>query len=261
MSKLNQKNRTSLLKKFENLLEIMDTLREKCPWDKVQTLQSLRELTLEESYELSDAIIEKNVTSIIEELGDLLLHIIFYAKILEETTHQGIGTIMECIGEKLIRRHPHIYGKEQAKTVDEVSKNWEKIKQGKEGKESILSGVPKSAPALNKSIIVQKKAAGIGFDFESEKEAWEKVCEEIEELKKEKDQKKREDELGDVLFSLINWARKTAIDPDYALRKTVDKFVKRFQFIEHKSFDKGKRLTDLSKDEMEYLWEKSKNSE
>lgn len=250
--------RNNSTKSFQSLLEIVDTLRKKCPWDQSQTLESLRELTIEECYELSDAILASDDENIIEEIGDILLHVLFYSKIMEEKNGRGIEKVIEVLRKKLIRRHPHIYGNERAETVKDVSKNWEKIKLKEKTGNSILSGVPKSAPPIKKSLIIQKKVATIGFDFENEHRAWEKIEEEIQELKKEKNKQDVENELGDVLFSLINWARKKGLDPHKALNHTAEKFTKRFSFIETECLKNQKSLIETSPKEMDRLWEISK---
>ncbi|MBL4744933.1 MAG: nucleoside triphosphate pyrophosphohydrolase [Flavobacteriaceae bacterium] len=249
-------NRKQQLDAFERLLDIMDELRLKCPWDKKQTFQSLRHLTIEETYELGDAILDNNQEEIKKELGDLLLHIIFYAKIGSETGHFDIADVAHEISEKLIFRHPHIYGDVKVANEEEVKQNWEKLKL-KEGKSSVLEGVPKSLPALVKAARIQEKVAGVGFAWKQNSQAWAKIKEEILELEQEiahKDQDAIEDEFGDVLFALINYARYLKINPENALERTNKKFISRFQFIEKKAKEQGRSITDLSLNEMERLW-------
>jgi len=247
------------LQAFERLLTIMDDLREKCPWDKKQTIQSLRHLTIEETYELADAILDENMEDIKEEIGDILLHMVFYSKIASETNDFDIADSLNAVCDKLVERHPHIYGDVKAETEEEVKRNWEKIKL-KSGKKSVLEGVPKSLPALVKASRIQEKARGIGFDWDNKDQVWEKVIEEIEELKVEIDSNsnKIEDEFGDVLFSLINYARFIGVNPENALEKTNKKFIKRFQYLEIESKKDGKELSEMSLEEMDLYWEKAK---
>jgi len=244
---------------FERLLNIMDELREKCPWDKKQTMQTLRHLTIEESYELTDAILDNDLDEVKKELGDLMLHIVFYSKIASETKEFNIADVMNGICEKLIHRHPHIYGDVEVADEEEVKRNWEKLKL-KEGKESVLEGVPKSLPALVKAMRIQEKARGIGFDWDNETQVWDKVKEEVEELQVELDAKsdKIEDEFGDVLFSLINYSRFINVNPETALEKTNKKFINRFQYMERETKKEGKELSDMSLEEMDVYWEKAK---
>ena len=252
-------SRDKQIKAFEKLLDIMDEIREKCPWDRKQTMQSLRHLTIEETYELGDAILDNNRIEIQKELGDLLLHIVFYAKIASENNDFDIENVIDSINEKLINRHPHVFGNVIAKTEEEVAKNWEKLKL-KEGRDSVLSGVPKSLPALVKASRMQDKAASVGFDWDRREQVFEKVQEEINELHIEVEAKSEqiEAEFGDVLFSLINYARFINVDPESALERTNKKFIKRFQFIEKEASKEGKQLTDMSLDDMMLHWEKSK---
>ncbi len=253
-------NKKAALVSFEKLLNIMDDLRAKCPWDKKQTFQSLRHLTIEETYELADAILDNDQEEIKKELGDLLLHIVFYAKIGDENGTFDITTVIDGICEKLISRHPHIYGDVKATTEEEVKQNWEKLKL-KEGNKSVLGGVPNSLPALIKAMRMQEKAAGVGFDWEEPEQVWEKVQEEINELSVEitaKNQKKIEDEFGDVLFSLINYARFLKINPETALEHTNKKFKFRFQYLENKAQELGKSLADMTLAEMDIFWEEAK---
>lgn len=250
-------SRQEKLEAFGQLLDIMDDLREKCPWDKKQTLQSLRHLTLEEVYELTDAILEENLPEIKKEIGDVLLHLVFYAKIASEKGSFDIADVINSLNEKLIFRHPHIYGDTQVKDEEEVKQNWEKLKL-KEGNTSILAGVPKGLPSLIKAYRMQDKVKGIGFDFPNEEEAWQKVEEEIREFKAEKTLETQEEELGDVLFSLINYARIKGINPDTALEKTNAKFRNRFQKMEALAQEREISLSDLSLSELDELWNEAK---
>lgn len=250
----------SRLVAFQRLLDIMDELRAKCPWDSVQTFETLRCLTIEETFELSEAIVEKDYQDMCKELGDIMLHLVFYSKIASEQKLFNIEDVLNQICEKLIRRHPHIYGDGGAQNAQEVHENWEKIKLQKEGNRSVLGGVPKSAPSMIKAFRIQEKANGVGFDWKNADDVWAKVQEEISELKTEVDQQsdKVEDEFGDVLFSLINYARFVNVNPDDALEKTNKKFIKRFQYIEEKAKSTGRKLTDLSLEEMEQYWQDAK---
>jgi len=246
---------------FSRLLNIMDDLRVGCPWDKKQTNDTLRHLTIEEVYELADAILENEPDEIKKELGDILLHIVFYSKIGEEKKQFDIADVANSISEKLIYRHPHIYSDVQVKDEKEVKENWEKLKL-KEGKKSVLEGVPKSLPAIVKAMRLQEKAKGVGFDWDNKEQVWEKVEEEMQEFKHEveqKDVKKMEEEFGDLLFSMINYARFLNINPETALEKTNKKFIQRFQFLENKIKEEGKDLKEMSLEEMEEYWQKSKN--
>jgi XTP/dITP diphosphohydrolase len=255
------KTKAQKLEAFGRLLDIMDQLRAECPWDKKQTFESLRHLTIEETYELGDAILEGNLSEIKKELGDLLLHIVFYAKIGSETKAFDIADVAHDISEKLIFRHPHIYGDVEVKDESDVKKNWEALKL-KEGKKSVLGGVPKGLPTLVKAQRIQDKVAGVGFDWDAKEEVWNKVNEELNEFKEEVikgDLKKSEEEFGDVLFSLINYARFIKINPDTALERTNQKFIKRFNYLEAKAQDMGKTLDQMSLEEMEHLWVEAKN--
>jgi len=248
---------------FLRLLTIMNELREQCPWDKKQTLESLRHLSLEEVYELSDAILKNDLPEIEKELGDVLLHIVFYARIGSELNAFDITSVMDRLCDKLIRRHPHIYGDVKVENEQEVKENWEKIKL-KEGNRSVLSGVPVSLPAMIKATRIQEKARGVGFDWEHENQVWEKVLEEMDEFKEEVqngDAKMAEAEFGDLLFSLINYARFHNINPEDALEKTNRKFIKRFTYLEEQSRKDGKKLDEMSLDEMDVYWNASKNYE
>lgn len=253
-------SRAQQLEAFNRLLDIMDELREKCPWDKKQTLESLRHLTIEETYELADAILENDLPEIKKELGDVLLHIVFYAKIGAEKKAFDIADVANAISDKLIDRHPHIYGDVVVENEEEVKQNWEKLKL-KEGKNSVLEGVPKSLPAMVKANRIQDKVAGVGFDWEEPQQVWEKVQEELSELNEEvrqKNTKNIESEFGDVLFSMINYARFIDVNPENALEKTNKKFIKRFQFLEQAAKKEGKELSDMSLVEMDVYWEDSK---
>ena len=246
---------------FARLLKIMDELRVQCPWDKKQTMDSLRYLTIEELYELSDAILDKDMPEIKKELGDLLLHIVFYARIASETNDFDMEDVINGVCEKLIFRHPHIYGDVKVKDEKEVKKNWEKLKL-KEGKKSVLEGVPKSLPAMVKAFRIQEKVRGVGFDWDNKSQIWEKVLEEIQELKVEvenKDLGKIESEFGDVLFALINYARFIEVNPIDALERTNKRFIKRFQIMESKLKEEGKALSDMNLEEMEKYWQWAKN--
>ena len=250
----------SKLKAFERLLIIMDELREQCPWDKKQTIASLSHLTIEETYELVDAIIEKDMNEIKGELGDLMLHLVFYSKIASETNHFDIEDVLNTVCDKLIERHPHVYGDVEVHSEEEVKRNWEKIKL-KTGKKSVLEGVPKSLPAMVKATRIQEKARGVGFDWDNKNQVFSKVNEEIQELKVEveKQSDKIEDEFGYVLFSIINYARFLKVDPEMALEKTNKKFIKRFQYLEVQSKKDGKDLAEMSLNEMDEYWNAAKN--
>jgi XTP/dITP diphosphohydrolase len=245
---------------FERLLTIMDDLREKCPWDKKQTFESLRHLTIEETYELADAILEQDYTAIKGEIGDLFLHLVFYAKLGSEVKAFDVTDVLTAICDKLIYRHPHIYGDTEAHTEDEVKANWEKLKL-KEGKTSVLEGVPRSLPALVKAARIQEKVRGVGFDWDHESQVWEKVKEEIAEFeaaKAEASPEEMEKEFGDILFSLINYARFLNINPENALEKTNKKFIKRFQLLEQFVSADSKNLSEMNLAEMDVYWEKAK---
>lgn len=262
-----QYNREDQLKAFGRLLDIMDELREKCPWDRKQTLESLRYLTIEETFELSDAIIEKNLPEIKKELGDLMLHMVFYSKIASETNDFDIADVLNTLCEKLIHRHPHIYGDVKADNEEDVKKNWEQIKlKEKGGNKSTLGGVPKSLPAMVKAMRIQEKARGVGFDWEKEEQVWEKVEEELNEFKAEfnesshkvVDKERAENEFGDLLFSLVNFARFVNINPEDALERTNKKFIKRFNYLEAEAQKAGKNLSDMTLAEMDKYWEEAK---
>ncbi len=249
---------------FERLLTIMDELRKACPWDKKQTLESLRYLTIEETYELSDAILESDLNEVKKELGDLLLHIVFYAKIGQEKGAFDITAILEEINKKLVNRHPHIYGDVKADDAKTVSDNWEKIKL-KEGKKSVLDGVPKSLPALVKAYRIQEKASGVGFDWDNDDQVYDKVKEELEEfeneVKHQSDKETLEKEFGDILFALINYARKMDINPEDALERTNKKFIHRFKYLESAAMEEGNSLQKMSLEEMDKYWEEAKKNE
>jgi len=241
---------------FERLVQIMDELREKCPWDKKQTIQSLRQMTIEETYELADAITDSDWRSIKEELGDLLLHIVFYAKIGSEEKKFEMDEVINGICEKLIARHPHIYGDVKADDADEVKRNWEKLKL-KEGKRSVISGVPTSLPALVKAMRLQEKAKQVGFEWDNREQVWEKVEEETQELKtavKSNESLKMEEELGDLIFSLVNYARFLHIDAENALERTNKKFIHRFTQMEQQAMQNGRDLQSMTLQEMDAIW-------
>ena len=249
------------LQAFDRLLTVMDELRSQCPWDQNQTMETLRPLTIEETYELADAILDQNTEEIKGELGDLLLHIVFYSKIGSETNDFDIADVLDAVCEKLIKRHPHIYGDVKVKNEEDVKQNWEKIKL-KEGKKSVLEGVPNSLPALVKASRIQEKAAGVGFDWEMPEQVLEKVEEELQEFKTEVDQNNTnamESEFGDVLFSLINYARFLKINPENALERTNKKFIKRFQYLENKAKLKQRTLSSMTLPEMDVLWKEAKS--
>ncbi|MBU2996578.1 nucleoside triphosphate pyrophosphohydrolase [Cellulophaga baltica] len=253
-------SRKKQLEAFDRLLTIMDELRAQCPWDKKQTMETLRHLTIEETYELGDAILDNDLQEVKKELGDVLLHIVFYAKIGSETNDFDIADVANEICDKLIHRHPHIYGDVKVEDEEEVKRNWEKLKL-KEGKKSVLEGVPKGLPALVKSSRIQDKVAGVGFDWEKPEQVWEKVEEELQEFKDEvdvNDKDAMEAEFGDVLFSLVNYARFLKINPENALERTNKKFIGRFQYLEHKAKQLGKDLSEMTLAEMDVFWEEAK---
>jgi len=258
--------REEKLKAFDRLLTIMNELRENCPWDKKQTLESLRHLTIEETYELSDSILDGNLSEVKKELGDLMLHNIFYARIAEEKNVFNIADVLNAICDKLIERHPHVYGDVEATNEKTVKENWEKIKL-RTGNKSVLEGVPKSLPALVKAIRIQDKARGVGFDWEKKEQVWEKVEEEMQEFKKEFNaesnkainREKAMAEFGDLLFSLVNYARFIDIDPEEALERTNKKFIKRFQYLETESSKDGKKMGEMTLDEMDVYWNRAKS--
>jgi len=251
--------KTSKIEAFGRLLKIMDELREQCPWDKKQTLESLRHLTIEETYELADAILENNLDELKGEIGDIMLHMVFYAKIADEKGAFDIEDVLNFLCEKLIRRHPHIYGDTKVENEEEVKANWEKIKL-QEGKKSILSGVPNSLPAVVKAYRIQEKAKQVGFEWENKEQVFDKVKEEMAELQEvvndaTPSHEKLEEEFGDLMFSLINYARFLKVDPELALERTNRKFIKRFQYIEENA---GKDLQDMTLEEMDALWNEAK---
>lgn len=249
--------RKNQLKAFERLLDIMDELREKCPWDRKQTMESLRTLSIEEIYELSDAIIEKDSDEIKKELGDVFLHLVFYSKIASEQNQFDIADVLNGICEKLINRHPHIYGEIEANTEDEVLKNWEQIKL-KEGNKSVLSGVPTSLPAMVKAYRIQDKVKGVGFEFENTDQIFDKIQEEIIEFKQEENPIDKEMEFGDILFSLVNYGRFIGINSEDALERTNKKFINRFQKLEEIARENNQSLGDLTLRELETLWNTAK---
>lgn len=254
-------SREEQLKAFNELLDIMDELRAKCPWDKVQTFESLRHLTIEETYELSETILDKDLDGIRNELGDLMLHLVFYARIGSESGRFDIGDVLKYINKKLVYRHPHIYGDVEANDPKTVKENWEKIKL-REGRKSVLSGVPVSLPPLVKAYRIQEKAKGVGFDWEEPEQVWEKVIEELDELHYEvqngMNHDRMEHELGDLLFALVNYARFIQVNPEDALERTNKKFIRRFQHLEKKAEEMGKSLKDMTLAEMDVFWEEAK---
>lgn len=254
-------NRDAKLAAFDRLLTTMDELRENCPWDMKQTISSIRYLTIEETYELSDAILDNNMEEVKKEIGDLMLHMVFYSRIASETNQFDIADVLNGICDKLVHRHPHIYGDVSVKDEKEVKENWERLKLKEKGNKSVLGGVPKSLPAMVKSMRIQEKARGVGFDWDEQEQVWDKVQEELGEFKAEvanKDHEKAKDEFGDLLFSLVNYARFVDIDPEEALERTNKKFIKRFQYLESESKKDGKQMGEMSLDEMEAYWEKAK---
>jgi XTP/dITP diphosphohydrolase len=252
------------LEAFRKLLDIMDELREKCPWDKKQTFESLRHLTIEETYELADAIVDSNLSEIKKELGDLLLHIVFYAKIGSETGDFDITDVITEINAKLVNRHPHIYSDVKADTDEQVKENWEKIKL-KEGRKKVLEGVPKSLPSMVKAYRIQDKARGVGFDWENTTQVWSKVIEELEELRYEvqnnSSQQKIEEEFGDLLFAIINYSRFINVNPEIALERTNKKFIRRFSHLEEQAAKIGKDLKKMNLKEMDCFWNEAKGME
>lgn len=250
---------------FRRLLEIMEELREKCPWDRKQTIESLRHLTIEETYELSESILENDLESLKKELGDLMLHIVFYSKIASETNAFNIRDVLNGIIEKLIHRHPHIFGDVVVQDAKEVRDNWEKIKLKEKGNQSVLSGVPGGLPAMVKAYRIQEKASGVGFDWERPEQVWEKVMEELHELREMVDSgasiQRREDELGDLLFALINYARFIEVNPEDALESTNRKFLRRFRYLEDKVKESGRAIHEMSLAELDVFWNEAKANE
>ncbi len=266
----NNQNLPDYLQAFDRLVHIMDDLREKCPWDREQTFESLRKLTIEEVYELAEAIVKKDMEEIKIETGDLLLHIVFYAKLGQEENAFTLAELINTLCEKLIYRHPHVYGEVQADTAAQVLENWEhlKLKEKNNKNHSVLSGVPSSLPAMIKALRIQEKVSGIGFDWEKREEVWKKIDEEIEEVKEQaadnknpQDKEKLETEFGDLLFSVINAARLYGVDPEIALERSNAKFVRRFTEVENRAREAGRKLPDMSLPEMEALWDKAKKNE
>lgn len=257
---ISMNSRQTQLAAFDRLLTIMDELREQCPWDMKQTMETLRHLTIEETYELGDAILDNDLEEVKKELGDVLLHIIFYAKIGSETNDFDIADVCTSISEKLISRHPHIYGDVEVEDEEEVKRNWENLKL-KEGKKSVLEGVPNGLPSLVKANRIQDKVSGVGFDWEKPEQVWEKVQEELSEFQEEvkaQNPERMEAEFGDVLFSMVNYARFLDINPENALERTNKKFIKRFQYLESKAKGLGKALKDMTLAEMDVFWEEAK---
>jgi XTP/dITP diphosphohydrolase len=254
-------SRAEKLEAFGRLLDIMDTLRAECPWDKKQTLESLRHLTIEETYELADAIEENDLQEIKKELGDLMLHMVFYSKIGSEKGAFDVADVLNAVCDKLIHRHPHIYGDVEAATEEEVKANWEAIKLKEKGTQSVLQGVPRGLPALVKAIRIGDKARGAGFDWDQPQDVWGKIKEELgefENAQKSGNQHEIESELGDVLFSIVNFARLSNLDPELALERTNKKFIYRFTYMEKKAREQGKSLNDMTLPEMELLWNEAK---
>lgn len=246
---------------FARLLTIMDELREQCPWDKKQTFETLRHLTIEETYELGDAILDKDMEEIKKELGDLMLHLVFYARIASETNAFDIADVLNSICDKLISRHPHIYGDVKVNNEEDVKRNWEQLKL-KEGKTSVLQGVPNGLPSLVKAMRIQEKARGVGFDWDNKDQVWEKVVEELNEFKAEvdnRDQQKTEDEFGDLLFSLINYARFINVNPEESLERTNKKFIKRFMHLEKSATAAGLNLNEMTLEQMDVYWNEAKS--
>jgi len=258
-------DRQSRLESFGRLMDILDELREKCPWDKEQTNESLRPLTIEETYELSEALLKNNPSLISKELGDLLLHILFYAKIGDENSQFDIKDVCDQLSEKLIYRHPHIFGETLVADAREVEQNWEKLKlKEKDGNSSVLAGVPESLPSMIKAFRMQDKARGVGYDWEFKEQVWDKVKEELAELEVEiniLDKDKMEGEFGDLLFSIINAARLYDINPDNALERTNEKFRRRFNYLEEKTIKLGKSLRSMTLEEMDLIWNEAKKLE
>ena len=254
--------REQQLQAFDRLLTIMDELREKCPWDRKQTFESLRQNTIEETYELASALIQKDMNEIAKELGDVLLHVVFYAKIGSETGAFDIADVCNKIADKLIFRHPHVYGEQAAQNAEEVSELWEQVKlKEKGGNKTVLGGIPEALPALVKAYRIQDKVANVGFDWEKREDVWAKVKEEIAEFETEvaqMDDEKATEEFGDLLFAMVNAARLYKIRPDNALEKTNTKFIRRFNYIEQQAKNKGQSLNDMTLDEMESLWQEAK---
>ena len=250
---------------FENILKIMDDVREGCPWDKEQTNESLRTMTIEETYELADAVLEDDINGIKKELGDLFLHIIFYAKIASEKGQFDIADVINGLADKLIYRHPHVFGEAKVSSQEDVKKNWEELKlKEKESGGRVLNGIPKSLPSVIKALRMQEKARGVGFDWEYKEQVWDKVREELNEFEaevKKADKDKIESEFGDLMFAMINAARLYDINPDNALEKTNQKFIKRFNYLEDNTIKKGLSLKDMSLDEMEVIWQQAKIDE
>ncbi len=260
------KRRKEKLEAFDRLLTIMDELRENCPWDKKQTLETLRHLTIEETFELSDAIIEKDLEEVKKELGDLMLHMVFYSRIADEQKAFDVADVLNSICDKLIYRHPHIYSDTEANDAEAVKRNWEKIKLKEKGNTSVLGGVPKSLPALIKAMRIQEKARGVGFDWEERDQVWEKVEEEMQEFRAEfgtdagliENKEKAVSEFGDLLFSLINYSRFVDINPEEALERTNKKFITRFQYLEQASARDDKKISEMTLDEMDKYWNEAK---
>ena len=261
VQKYPDERREEKLQAFDRLLTIMDQLRNLCPWDKKQTIESIRHLTIEETFELSDAILDGDLEEIRKELGDIMLHMVFYARMADEQKAFNMADVLNGICDKLINRHPHIYSDVEAHDEKAVKENWEKIKLKEKGNKSVLGGVPKSLPALIKSIRIQEKARGVGFDWDQKEQVWAKVEEELQEFKAEEEsgnQEKATEEFGDLMFSLINYARFAGINPEEALEKTNKKFIKRFNYLESESKKDGRAISEMTLEEMDVYWEKAK---
>ncbi len=254
---LNEKRLKFILEQFTRLLQIMEDLREKCPWDKKQTIETLRTLTIEETYELADAISKRDMQELKKEVGDVLLHLVFYSKIASETNDFDIGDVIDSLCNKLIVRHPHIYGDVKAETEADVKRNWEQIKL-KEGTKSVLAGVPEALPAMVKAIRIQEKARAVGFDWDKKEQVWEKVQEEMQEFLEETDPQRAEAEFGDLIFSLVNYARFVGINPENALEQTNKKFIHRFNYLESQSVKDGKILSEMTLEQMDKYWNEAK---
>ncbi len=256
--KRNDTKRKEKLEAFDRLLTIMDELRDNCPWDKKQTLQSLRHLTIEEVYELADAIVENDIQEVKKEVGDIMLHLVFYSRIASETNDWDVQDMINALCDKMVQRHPHIYGDVEVENEEDVKRNWEQIKLKEKKDKKVLEGVPVSLPAMVKAYRIQSKARGVGFDWDKKEDVWAKVEEEKQEFLEAETKEEKEEEFGDMLFSLINYARFIDIDPEEALEKTNKKFIKRFNYLEDQVTSSGKRLEDMSLEEMDRYWNEAK---
>ncbi len=253
--------RAEKLAAFDRLLSIMDELRLNCPWDQKQTLSTIRPLTIEETYELSDAILKNDIQEIKNEIGDILLHLVFYSRIASEENHFDIADVIHGICDKMVRRHPHIYGETTVENDEDVKRNWEKIKLQEKKDKRVLEGVPDSLPAMTKAVRIQEKARGVGFDWDNKEDVWKKVNEELKEFQEAETLDEKNKEFGDVLFSLINYARFEKLDPEACLEKTNKKFISRFNYIEQKAIDNQQKIDELSLEEMDKYWEEAKKNE